>query len=145
MKILAVDPGVKRMGLAACDALQLTTRRLPVLHLTKSASWVQDLARLILEEEFAMVLWGLPLNMDGSDGPAAARSREHAAQLQRELQNRAWAGELKLWDERLTSYAAEQKLREQGIAKAKGKEFLDSLAAQILLEDFLKTCPGSPR
>jgi putative Holliday junction resolvase len=145
VKILAVDPGEKRVGLAACDELQLTTRRIPVLHLSKQPQWIQALAQLILVEEFVKVLWGLPLNMDGSEGKAATRSRRQAGQLERELQKQGWTGELTLWDERLTSYAAEEHLRERGIPKAVGKDFLDSLAAQILLEDFLKSCLRTQR
>jgi putative Holliday junction resolvase len=138
VKILAVDPGTKRMGLAACDELELTTRLLPVLNLHPSR-WLQELSRIVLEEGFAKILWGLPLNMDDSEGEAAARSRRMAGQLVRSLKSQGWQGELTLWDERLTSFAAEERLREQGIVKAKGKKFLDSLAAQILLEDFLRS------
>jgi putative Holliday junction resolvase len=139
VKILAVDPGSKRVGLAACDELELTTRLIPVLHLPKQPRWLQDLVQLILQEEFEKVLWGLPLRMDGSEGDAAGRSRRIAGQVERELRSRGWTGELTLWDERLTSHAAEGQLRERGIPKIKGKDFLDSLAAQILLEDFLRS------
>jgi putative Holliday junction resolvase len=139
VKILAVDPGTKRIGLAACDELELSTRLLPVLQVSRHPAWCRDLTQLILEEEFARVLWGLPLNMDGSEGDAAARSRRMASQVEQELRRKGWEGEWTLWDERLTSDAAEHRLREEGIPKAKGKDFLDSLAAQVLLEDFLRS------
>lgn len=139
VKILAVDPGHKRIGLAACDELELSTRLLPVMEISKHPQWPKDLAQLVLEEEFAQVLWGLPLNMDGSEGEAAERSRKMAGQVERELQRRNWSGGWTLWDERLTSFAAEDELRQRGIPKAKAKNFLDSLAAQVLLEDFLRS------
>ena len=138
MKILAVDPGTKRVGLAACDEMEITTRLLPVLY-THRASWLDELIGIVTGESFQQVIWGLPLNMDGSEGEAAKHARRMALQVERELKKKNWAGEFTLWDERLTSFAAEEKLKERGIAKAKGKDYLDSLAAQILLEDFLRS------
>jgi len=139
MKILAIDPGTKRVGLAACDEMGLTTRLLPVLDLKKNSRWIQDLVELVVAEGFAKVLLGLPLNMDGSEGEPSKRSRRLANSLQKKLTEQGWEGSVDLWDERLTSFEAEDRLRQRGVPKGKAKEFLDSLAAQIILEDFLRS------
>ena len=141
MKILAIDPGTKRIGLAASDALHLTTRLLPVLQVSGLGRSVQELARLIAEEEFQKVVVGLPLNMDGSEGKAAVGARDLMERLKKELKGKKISCEVEVWDERLTSFEAEQRVRQQGVAKAKAKAFLDSLAAEVLLEDYLASHP----
>ena len=137
MKILAIDPGTKRIGLAATDSLQLTTRLLPVLRVRSLKDSLQNLVELVAEEEFSQVVIGLPLNMDGSEGPAAAAARNFAAGLRLRLEKAGLKSEVLLWDERLTSFEAENRCREQGSKKAKTQAFLDSLAAEVLLEDYL--------
>jgi RNAse H-fold protein YqgF len=141
MKILAIDPGSKRIGLAASDELQLTTRLLPVL--TVSGKQVLPaLIELIAREGFQKILVGLPLNMDGSEGPAAKQAKRLASDLEAQLRARELPAQIELWDERLTSFAADERIRERGIPKAKAKGFLDSLAAEVLLEDYLRSKPG---
>lgn len=141
MKILAIDPGGKRVGLAASDALHLTTRLLPVLQVKKLKASVPQLVSLIGQEEFAKVVVGLPLNMDGSEGAAAKGARELADTLKAALKKKKLSCEVELWDERLTTFEAEQRARQQGVAKAKAKAFLDSVAAEVLLEDYLASHP----
>ncbi|HKX13378.1 MAG TPA: Holliday junction resolvase RuvX [bacterium] len=141
MKILAIDPGGKRVGLAASDALHLTTRLLPVLQVKKLKSSLPELVKLIAQEEFAKVVVGLPLNMDGSEGAAAKAAKELAAGLSQALKKKKLSCEVELWDERLTTFEAEQRTRQQGVAKAKAKAFLDSVAAEVLLEDYLASHP----
>lgn len=139
MKILAVDPGTKRVGLSACDELELTTRLLPVLSVKKSSALVQKILELVREEAFGAILLGLPLNMDGTQGEGAKRSQKLADSLKREFKKEKLECEVILWDERLTSFEAETRLRERGVPKGKAKEYLDSLAAEVLLEDFLRS------
>ncbi len=137
MKILAIDPGTKRIGLAASDELHLTTRLLPVLEVQGLGESIHRLAKLIQTEGFQRVLVGHPLNMDGSAGEAAQGSEKIAQALRAELEKLGYSCEVVLWDERLTSYEAEQRVRQRGVAKAKAKAFLDSIAAEVLLEDYL--------
>lgn len=141
MKILAIDPGKKRIGLAASDALHLTTRLLPVLEVSGLGESLRELAKLIAAEEFQKVVIGLPLNMDGSEGEPARAAKAMAERLRQELAAKQIACEVELWDERLTSFEAEQRTRQQGVAKAKAKAFLDSVAAEVLLEDYLASHP----
>lgn len=142
MKILAIDPGSKRIGLAASDELHLTTRLLPVLQVASLESSTPALLELIDREGFQKILVGLPLNMDGTEGEAARRARQLAVRLEKEIQGRGLTCQVELWDERLTSFEAEQRVRQKGISKAKAKAFLDSLAAEILLEDYLNQIPN---
>ncbi len=139
MKILAVDPGTRRIGLAACDELEWTTRLLPALQIASGSSWLKSIATLVATESFELVLLGLPLNMDGSSGKGAKRSQEMAQTLQKELNRQSLDCEVRLWDERLTTFEAEARLRDKGIPKGKAKQSLDSIAAQVLLEDFLRS------
>lgn len=141
MKILAIDPGKKRIGLAASDALHLTTRLLPVLEVSGLGESLRELAKLIAAEEFQKVVIGLPLNMDGTEGEPALAAKAMAERLRQELAAKQIACEVELWDERLTSFEAEQRTRQQGVAKAKAKAFLDSVAAEVLLEDYLASHP----
>jgi putative Holliday junction resolvase len=112
---------------------------LPVLQTSSTSETIRQLKDIIANEGFLKILIGLPINMDGSEGPAAKRSRDLALALERALKDEKFAGEILLHDERLTSYEAEQRLREKGIAKAKAKDFLDSIAAEVLLEDYLRS------
>lgn len=137
MKVLAIDPGTKRIGLAATDSLHLTTRLLPVLQIKNLTKAVGELSELIASEGFSRVVVGLPLNMDGSEGKAAKNARDLAHKLKQQLLRRDFSCEVLLWDERLTSFEAELRTRQQGVAKAKAKAFLDSVAAEVLLEDYL--------
>ena len=145
MKILAIDPGTKRIGLAASDALHLTTRLLPVLEIAGLGESIKELAKLVAVEEFQKVVVGLPLNMDGSEGEAARAAKALAERLRKEFAAKQIACEVELWDERLTSFEAEQRTRQQGVAKAKAKAFLDSVAAEVLLEDYLASHPDEKK
>jgi len=145
MKILAIDPGGRRVGLAASDALHLTTRLLPVLQVKKLKSSVPELVTLIGKEEFGKVIIGLPLNMDGSEGAAAKEARVLAEALIQALKKKKLSCEVELWDERLTTFEAEQRARQQGVSKAKAKAFLDSVAAEVLLEDYLASHPKAKK
>jgi len=142
MKILAIDPGTKRIGLAASDELHLTIRLLPVLKIEGLQESISPIVKLVQSESFAKVLVGLPLNMDGTEGPAASQARKLQEGLKQELGRQKIDCEVLLWDERLTSYEAEQRLKQQGVAKAKAKAFLDSIAAEVLLEDYLHSTEG---
>ncbi len=139
MKILAIDPGLKRIGMAACDPLGITTRLLPVLKVSKPESAVQNIIQLVTEEGFQKILVGLPLNMDGTEGEGAKRARSFSEKLKKNLEEKNLPCAVELQDERLTSYEAEERLKEKKYPKEKWKEFLDSVAAEIILEDYLHT------
>lgn len=137
MKILAIDPGGKRVGLAASDALHLTTRLLPVLQVKKLKSSVPELVSLIAKEEFAKVIVGLPLNMDGSEGPRSQSSRAYARNVAAAL-----GLPVLLWDERWSTVSAESALIAQDMSRAKRATRIDSHAAAVILQAAIDALAG---
>jgi putative Holliday junction resolvase len=130
---LGIDYGTRRIGLALSDPRE--TIASPAATLTAAGNVTED-ARLILhwaaENEVAGMVVGLPINMDGSLGPQAKLSQNLARHLQR-------LGHLpvELWDERLSSFQADELLRSGGLSPEKQKKRRDALAAQVILQAFL--------
>lgn len=136
-RILALDLGKKRIGLALSDPLGITAQGLPTLQRTNIRQDLDDLARLIEERGVRMILMGHPLHMSGREGRQAEYTRDFAQRLA------ARTGlEVRFWDERLTTAEAERVLKSSGISIAKRARAVDQLAAQILLESFLSLEAG---
>ena len=133
-RLLAVDLGSKRVGLAISQG----TLALPLRTLARGSdrATVAAIARVAREEGATALVVGEPLRLDGSRGDAAERARAFAAQLERH------AGlPCTLVDERLTSVAAEERLRAAGVDPRRHPERVDQVAAQILLEEALERRP----
>ena len=131
MKILAVDYGDSRTGLATCDRTEfLTTAITPQITLKARNKVAARVCEVI----------GLPLNMDGTEGERAAKSRKLAKTVE------LWSGlPVRMWDERQTTCAAADLLDESGTYGSRRKEILDSVSATVILEDYLawrKEHPG---
>lgn len=132
-RVLALDLGKKRIGLALSDPLGITAQGLPTLYRTNIREDLGELAKLVKQYEVKMLLMGNPLHMSGDDSRQAQYTREFAERLA------AHTGlELRYWDERLTSRQADRVLRESGISIAKRAKAIDRLSAQILLESYLE-------
>jgi putative Holliday junction resolvase len=131
-RILALDLGKKRIGLAVSDPLGLTAQGLPTLERTNIRSDLAALERLAAEREVGLILMGYPLHMSGSEGRQAEYTRDFAARLAERT-----GLEVRFWDERLTTVEAERVLRSSGIGIEKRAKAVDKLAAQILLESYL--------
>lgn len=129
-RILAVDWGKRRIGLAVCDELGLTVRGLPTLVRTNQAADVETLAEIASREEAGSLVVGRPLNMNGSAGKSAAA----AERFGRLLAQRTGL-EVAYVDERLTSREAEARLRETGRRPTKAD--IDRVSAEIILQTFL--------
>ena len=131
-RLLALDLGRKRVGVAVSDELRLTARPLPAL---ARGSW-KELLRAVSETlrsfDAKGLVIGLPLNMNGSEGEAAGEARRLAANFRKSL----WVPVF-LQDERLTSREAESELRRAGRSPAQIRGLVDSEAAAIILRDFL--------
>ncbi|MDE3165832.1 MAG: Holliday junction resolvase RuvX [Acidobacteriota bacterium] len=131
-RILALDLGKRRIGLAISDPLRITAQGLPNLERTNKRADLAALEALIREREVGLILMGNPVNMRGTEGRQSAWVREFAADLVK------WTGlEVKLWDERLTSVEAGRVLRASGISIAKRAAAVDKLSAVILLQSYL--------
>ena len=132
MRILALDHGTKRMGIAVSDELKLIAQPLEFIPAEPFGGFLERLKQILREKEVELILLGMPRNMDGSYGPAALKVQEFAAVL-----GGAVAVPIKLWDERLTSAMANRFLIEGNVRRAERKEKVDKMAAAILLQSYL--------
>ena len=131
MRYLAIDYGTRRTGLAICDAAEIVVSPLIVLHGTERLP--ERIAQIVESESVEVVVLGLPLNMDGSEGPQTKLVLKFADQLQVQLDVPVY-----LQDERLSSFGAEEKLAPANLTKAKMRERLDAVAAAEILHAFLE-------
>ena len=131
-KVLAVDVGLARIGVATCDPLQLAARPLLVIQRRSRRDDFERLAALIKEHEAVAVVVGLPLNMDGSEGPQAQTIRKWAERLATALQDADSSRPIYFCDERLSTYEAQQLMADYG---AKVEE--DAAAAAVILQRYL--------
>jgi len=132
MRILALDHGTKRIGVAMSDEMKMIATPLEYIPAEPFAGFLARLKEIIREKEVEMILIGMPRNMDGSYGPAALKVQEFVAVLKD-----AVTIPLKTWDERLTSAQAQRFLIQGGVRRDKRKEKVDKTAAAILLQSYL--------
>ena len=132
-RVLAVDPGSRRVGLALSDEARLLASPLRPLDAEPMATLSERLAAVVREVGAVELVVGLPRNLDGSSGEAAASARSLAEQLKRSTRL-----PVSLQDERLSSVAAERHLVGQGVRREKRKALVDQLAATLILESFLE-------
>jgi putative Holliday junction resolvase len=132
MRILALDHGTKRIGVAVSDEMKMIATPLEYIPAEPFAPFLERLKHLIREKEIGMILVGMPRNMDGSYGPAALKVQEFIAVLKETI-----AVPIKPWDERLTSAQANRFLIAANVRRDKRKEKVDKTAAAILLQSYL--------
>ena len=130
MRYLAIDHGIKRTGLAICDAEEVIASPLCVLDGQKNI--FQKISQVIEREEVGAIVLGLPLNMDGSEGPQAKKVKAFAQQLGQHVHI-----PVHLQDERLSSFGAKEKFKATGLPRAKKRSLLDAIAAAEILRSFL--------
>ncbi len=131
-RILALDLGKKRIGLAISDPLGITAQGLPNLVRTNKRADLAALGRLAQEREVSLILMGNPINMKGAEGRQSGWVREFAGAIQQRL-----GLPVRFWDERLTSVEAGRVLRQSGISIEKRAAAVDRLSAVILLQSYL--------
>lgn len=132
MKILAVDFGLARTGLAVCDENETLASPAGVISEWNREHLAQTIAAQAKERAVGMIVVGLPRNMDGSEGESALRARDFAALLQSVV-----AVPVELRDERGTTITAHGYLNETNTRGKKRKAVVDAVAATIILQDFL--------
>ena len=132
-RVLAVDPGSRRVGLALSDESRRLASPLRTLEAEPLATLSERLAAVAREVGAVELVVGLPRNLDGGSGSAAASARALANELK--ISTRL---PVSLLDERLSSVAAERHLVDQGVRRAKRKTLVDQLAATLILESFLQ-------
>jgi putative Holliday junction resolvase len=131
-RILALDLGKRRIGVAISDALGLTAQGLPNVVRSNKRTDLAALACLTRERGVSLILMGNPMNMGGAEGRQSAWVREFGAALERET-----GLPIRYWDERLTTVEAQRVLRSSGISIAKRAAAVDRLSAVILLQSYL--------
>jgi putative Holliday junction resolvase len=131
-RILALDLGKKRIGLALSDPLGITAQGLPTLERTNIRTDLAALERLAADHNVTMLLMGNPLHMSGHEGRQAEYAREFAERLKERT-----GLSVRFWDERLTTVEAQRTLKASGISIEKRARAVDRLAAVILLESYL--------
>jgi putative Holliday junction resolvase len=131
-RILALDLGKKRIGMAISDPLGITAQGLPNLNRINKRTDLAELARLAREREVGLILMGNPINMRGSEGRQSHWAREFAQAIEERI-----GLPVKFWDERLTSVEAGRVLRSSGISIEKRAAAVDRLSAVILLQSYL--------
>ncbi|MGE5295972.1 MAG: Holliday junction resolvase RuvX [Solirubrobacterales bacterium] len=130
MRYLAIDYGMKRTGLAVCDAEETIASPLAVVQGHKDL--IERIKKIVASEGIGGIVVGLPLNMDDSEGPMAKLVQAFAKELGKQVPI-----PIHLQDERLSSFEAEQKLQEFGLTRGKKRQRLDALAAADILQTFL--------
>ncbi len=131
-RILGLDVGERRIGVALSDASGRLATALTTIAATPHEQALAQLARLSAKHAVCAIVIGLPLTLRGEIGPQAASVQRFAASLEQALQL-----PIHLVDERLTSAAAEQLLRDMGLKPEKRRQQIDQVAAALILQDFL--------
>ena len=132
MRILALDHGTVRIGVAISDEMKMIATPLEFIPAEPFADFLKRLKEILQEKEVEQILVGMPRNMDGSYGPAAQKVQEFVAVLKETI-----VIPIKLWDERLTSAQANRFLIQADVRRDKRKEKVDKTAAAILLQSYL--------
>ncbi|AIC93992.1 Holliday junction resolvase RuvX [Shouchella lehensis] len=134
MKILGLDVGTKTIGIAISDAFGWTAQGLKTIRRNESneAEDFKQIVSLIEEHAVQTVVVGYPKNMDGTIGASGQRSEQFVAQLSEYV-----AIHTELWDERLTTMAAERVLVDADVSRKKRKKVIDQMAARLILQGYL--------
>ena len=131
-RTLGIDYGTRRIGLAVSDGLGLTAQGLETLERTDPEEDIAALADLIRERGVEEIVVGRPLNLDGSEGPAAVEAGEFA-----DLLRERCGVPVLLWDERLSTAQAERMMLDADVSRRVRKKSRDRIAAQLILQSFL--------
>jgi putative holliday junction resolvase len=137
-RLLAIDLGAKRVGLAVSDELHMTVTALERLERRSWKDLLRRVAAVIESYDARALIIGLPLNLDGTKGQAAEEATRIAENFRKSLNVPVF-----LQDERLTSLAAESEMRAQGVDLKEIGRRVDSEAASIILRDFIDRMAGS--
>jgi len=132
VRYLALDLGDRRIGIAISDPTGLIARSLDVMERTSRAADYAHIAELIEQYDVDALVVGLPLNMDGTEGSQATWVRDYSAELAETVDR-----PLHLWDERLSTEEAEDVIHKQGKTVRETKDWIDAVAAAVILQSFL--------
>jgi len=140
MRVLALDVGDKRIGVAISDPSQVLARSLKVIERSSRQQDFAAVARLVEEYEVERVVIGYPRSLDGTVGEQAEKVKRYAAGLAKVL-----TVPVLLWDERFSTVTAERLMREAGLRGKKKRERIDAVAAAVILQDYLDSEIQNPK
>ncbi len=132
MRILGIDYGEKRIGLAVCDELEITARGISVIERKSKKADLEAIAAAVAEHNAAAVVVGYPLRLDGSAGIQCEKVDRFIAALKEVIPVPVIA-----WDETLSTKEAEGLMREAGVRRRKKRGMVDRIAAALILQDYL--------
>lgn len=135
MRIMGLDFGSKTVGVAISDSLLITAQGVEIIRRKEENKLRQTLARieaLIVENEVEEIVLGLPMHMNGDEGVRA----ELTAQFREKLERRTGLP-VTMWDERLTTVQADRTMMEVGVRRENRKEYVDMIAATLILQGYL--------
>lgn len=135
MRIMGLDFGSKTVGVAVSDALLMTAQGVEIIRRKEENKLRQTLARieeLIVEYEVEEIVLGLPKNMNATEGERVALTLDFKDKLERRT-----GLPVTMWDERLTTVAADKTMMEAGIRRENRKEYVDKIAAALILQGYL--------
>lgn len=130
---MGIDFGTVRIGIAMSDPMQIISSPFETYHRKNECADVEYLLKLIKDYDVKTVVFGLPLNMDGTESETATKARNFAGLLSSKCNC-----EIVFQDERLTSLEAEEILINSNVRREKRKELIDKLAAQIILQTYIE-------
>ncbi len=136
-KILGIDPGRKRVGLAIGDTSLRVATAFDAMEYAGKEKFLKCLNSIIEKEEVTLIVVGLPKNMDGTEGDAAKNSRRLAESIRERFDI-----EVKLLDERLTTHQAVRQIHETGGKAGHRKERVDMLSAALILQSYFDSLPS---
>ena len=131
-RVIGIDIGTVRVGVALSDEEQMIASPLVTLGARPQTSAVREVSALVAEHEATSLIYGLPFNLDGTEGRAAKRTRRFIRALESELDVPCVE-----WDERMTSVVAERTLIEADMSRKKRKKVVDQVAATLILQSWL--------
>jgi putative Holliday junction resolvase len=132
-RALGIDHGEARIGLAISDELGMLAHPLETIKVREVKDTVGRIAAIVERDGIDTLILGLPRNMDGSYGPASVKVRAYAEKLRARMPGCT----VKLWDERLTSVAAQRMLHENGRNVKQSRQVIDQVAAHLILQGWL--------
>lgn len=132
-RILAIDYGDKRIGLAVSDPLRISAQMMDSILVTKQMDPLVEIKKIVLTKNIREIVVGFPLSMNGEEGIRAKLTREWFEKLKDSIPE----CQIHLWDERMTSKIAEKAMLEANLSRKKRKENSDKIAALLILQNYL--------
>jgi len=133
-----LDIGEKRIGVSLSDELGITAQGLETINRTKLSEDIDKIRQIVTGAGVTEIVLGLPLNLDGSEGQSAQKAMDFAVILRRDL-----GVDVILWDERLSTVAAERSLLEGDLSRRRRKQLRDQVAATLILQGYLDSLSHS--